>query len=112
MGEGEEGSFSVGEESGKKTTGWLGETGEEGWDAGCLVGEEGEREMGLIGDDGEGQEMGDEGVAQVKRTGGEVDSVGKQGAAGRDVGEVSISRGEEIGKEAMGGVSAEGEGEN
>lgn len=96
------GWMGEGEEGGKKTTGWMGETGEEGWDAGCLVGEEGERGAGLRG--------GDEGAAQVRRT--EVGSMDKQGAAGREVGEVSISGGEEIGKEATGGVSAEGEGES
>lgn len=129
MGEGEEGSCSVGEESGKNTTGWMGETGEgdtcfvgeEGWDAGflvgeekeaCLVGEEGVRGKGRVdsvGDDGEGQEMGVEGVGGQD---GEVGSMDKQGAAGREAGNISISGGEEIGKEAMGGVSAEGEGEN
>lgn len=118
--EGEEGSWSVGRESGKNTTGWRGETGEGGaclvgeedWGAACLVGEEGEREAGLVGEDGEGRETGGEGA---KRAGGQEDEIGsedRQGAAESDVGDVSTSGGEETGKEVMGNVSAEGEGEN
>lgn len=86
MGEGEEGSCSVGEERGKNTTGWMGETGdgeacfvgEEDGDLASLVGEEGEAGLlgggdvvpGLVGDEGEGQETGVAAVVLVKRAGG------------------------------------------
>lgn len=125
MGEGEEGSCLVGEEKGKNMTGLMGETGEEeacfvgeeDWDVASLVGEEKgtrlvrEEEVwaGLVGDDGEGQEMGVEGVLQMKRVGGpegEGVSRDKQGAAEGDV-----TGGEETGKEVMGKDSAEDEGE-
>lgn len=117
MGEPGEGSCLVGEERGKNTTGLMGETGEgeacfvgeEVGDVASLAGEEegaglvGEEEVwdGLVGDDGEGQESGVEGV-----------STDKQGAADGDVGDVLISGGAGTGKEVMvGSVSAEGEGE-
>jgi len=63
MEEGEDGPCFVGEESGKNTAGWMGETGE--GDA-CSVGEEGFR-LGLVGDEEEGPDAGVEGVVQVKR---------------------------------------------
>lgn len=141
MGEGEEGACLFGEEQGKNTTGLMGETGdgeacfvgEEDWDVASLVGEEeearvvgeegervaslvGEKEVwaGLVGDEGEGQERGVEGVVQVKRAGGpESDRVSgyEQGAAEGDVGDVLISGGEKTGKEVAGKFSVEGEGE-
>ena len=124
MGEGGEGSCLVGEERGKNTRGLTGETGrgEAGllgdgdWGLASLVGEEGEREAGLVGDDGTGgQETGVEGVVQVKRPGGpegERASRAMQGAAEGDVGDVLTSGGDDTGKEVIGKVSAEGEGEN
>lgn len=108
MGEGgEEASCLAGEERGRKTVGLMGEA--------CFVGEEDWGVTSLVGDDGEGQETGVEGVVQLK---GPVGPEGKgasrdpQGEAEGDVGDVRISGGNAIGKEAMGKDSAEGEGEN
>lgn len=141
LGDGGEGACLFGEEQGKNKTGLMGETGdgeacfvgEEDWDVVSLVGEEeeaslvgeegergaglgGEKEIwaGLVGDEGEGQERGVEGVVQAERAGGpEGERVCgyEQGTAEGDVGDVLISGGEKTGKEVAGKLSVEGEGE-
>lgn len=131
LGEGGEGACLFGEEQGKNKTGLTGEgkacfVGEEdvaslvGEEGSSLVGEEGERAagkevwVGLVGDEGEGQERGVEGVVQVKIAGGpegETFSEYEQGVAEGDVGDVLISGGVKTGKEVAGKFSVEGEGE-
>lgn len=95
---GEGGSCFVGEESGKNTAGWTGETGE---------GEEGVREAGLVGegrfgaaslgDDGDEQETGVEGERGRTAGGSEADGASeeKQGAGRSDGTRVPTFGGEE-----------------